>query len=234
MYGEKCIIYTKHKSLKYLLTQKELNLRQHRWIELLKDYDCTIEYHPGKANVVVDALRHKAMTNLKAMFARLSLFEDGSLLVELQVKLTWIEQIKGKQIEVESLGLRFRQVENGNTEDFRRNSEWVLCFRGRICVSKDTELKQSILREAHSSPYAMHPGRNKMYRGLCELYWWPGLKREVTDFVGTCLTCQQVKAEHQLPSGLLQPVKISLWKWERMTMTSLVGYPLHLLKKDSV
>ncbi|KAA3477370.1 DNA/RNA polymerases superfamily protein [Gossypium australe] len=58
LYGERCIIYTDHKSLKYLLTRKELNLRQHRWIELLKDYDCTIEYHPGKANVVPDALSH--------------------------------------------------------------------------------------------------------------------------------------------------------------------------------
>ena len=54
--GEKCIIYTDHKSLKYLLTQKELNLRQRRWIELLKDYDRSIENHPGKANVVADAL----------------------------------------------------------------------------------------------------------------------------------------------------------------------------------
>ncbi|KAA3473135.1 DNA/RNA polymerases superfamily protein [Gossypium australe] len=100
-----CIIYTDHKSLKYLLTQKELNLRQRRWIELLKDYDCTIEYHPGKANVVADALSRKAMTNLRATFACLSFFDDGSLLVELQVKPMWIEQIKGKQLEDESLGL---------------------------------------------------------------------------------------------------------------------------------
>ncbi|XP_052478012.1 uncharacterized protein LOC128033830 [Gossypium raimondii] len=65
----------------------------------------------------------------------------------------------------------------------------------------------------------MHPGDNKMYHDLCELYWWPSLKREVTDFVARCLTCQQVKAEHQLPSGLLQPAKIPLWKWERTNYT---------------
>ena len=96
-----------HKSLKYLLTQKELNLRQCRQIELLKDYDCTIEYHPGKANVVADALSHRAMADLRAMFACLSLFDNGSLLAELEVKPMWIEQIKGKQIGDESLGLRF-------------------------------------------------------------------------------------------------------------------------------
>ncbi|KAA3479881.1 DNA/RNA polymerases superfamily protein [Gossypium australe] len=96
LYGERCIIYTDHKSVKYLLAQKELNLRQSRWIELLKDYDCMIEYHPGKANVVADALSQRAMTDLMAMFARLSLFDDGSLLAELQVKPTWFEQIREK------------------------------------------------------------------------------------------------------------------------------------------
>ncbi|KAA3480005.1 DNA/RNA polymerases superfamily protein [Gossypium australe] len=107
-YCEKCIIYTNHNSLKYLLTQKEVNLRQRRWIELLKDYYCTIEYHPGKANVVADALSRRVVTDLRAMLARLSLFGDGSLLAKLQVKLTWVEQIKGKKLEDESLGLRFR------------------------------------------------------------------------------------------------------------------------------
>ena len=63
-------------------------------------------------------------------------------------------------------------------------------------MPNDTDLRQAILREVHSSSYSMHPGGNKMYRDLRELYWWPGLKREVTDFVGRCLTCQQVKAEH--------------------------------------
>ncbi|KAA3466799.1 DNA/RNA polymerases superfamily protein [Gossypium australe] len=202
LYGEKCIIYTNHKSLKYLLTQKELNLRQRRWIELLKDYDCIIEYHFGEANVVADAMSRKAMTNLRAMFTRLSLFDDGSLLAELQIK-------------------------SGSTSDFGLNSKGVLCFRRRICVPKDTDLRQSILREVHSSPYAMHPD-------LRELYWWPGLKREVTDFVSKCLTCQQVKAEHQLLLGLLQPVKIPLWKWERVAMDFVSGLPVTPTKKDSV
>ncbi|XP_052479587.1 uncharacterized protein LOC128034785 [Gossypium raimondii] len=107
------------------LAPEELNLKQRRWIELLKDYDCTIEYHPGKANVVANALSRRAVIDLRAMFARLNLFDDGSMLAKLQVKPTWIEQIKGKQLEDESLGLRFRQIESGNTVDFGQNSEWV-------------------------------------------------------------------------------------------------------------
>ncbi|XP_052485118.1 uncharacterized protein LOC128040411 [Gossypium raimondii] len=119
---------------------RKIEAMQRRWIELLKDYDCTIEYP---------------------------------------------------------------LIEGGSTTDFGLNNDGVLYFRGRICVPNDTDLRQAILREAHSSTYVMHPGENKIYRNLCELYWWSGLKREVTDFVGRCLTCQQVKAEHQLPSGLL-------------------------------
>ena len=64
LYGEKCLIYTDHKSLKYLPLQQELNLRQRRWMELIKDYDCVIDYHPGKANVVADALSRKLMQTL--------------------------------------------------------------------------------------------------------------------------------------------------------------------------
>ncbi|KAG8492955.1 hypothetical protein CXB51_010214 [Gossypium anomalum] len=202
LYGERCIIYTDHKSLKYLLTQKELNLRQRRWIELLKDYDCSIEYHPGKANEVADALSRRT--------------------------------IKEKQLKDESLVAHFQQVEEGETSEFGLNSEGVLCFRGRICVLKDSNLRQSILKKAHGGLCAMHPIGNKLYHDLRELYWWPGLKREVTKFVGKCLTCQQVKAEHQLPSGLFQLVKIPLWKWERVTMDVVSGLPLTPSKKDSI
>jgi hypothetical protein len=67
LYGERCEIYTDHKSLKYLFTQKELNMRQRRWLELIKDYDCKINYHPNKANVVTNSLRRKSMVELAAL-----------------------------------------------------------------------------------------------------------------------------------------------------------------------
>ncbi|KAA3466537.1 DNA/RNA polymerases superfamily protein [Gossypium australe] len=187
-----------------LAAVKELNLRQQRWIEMLKDYDCSIEYHPGKANVVADALSRKVVSDSRAMFACLNLFEDGSLLAELQVKPTWVDQIKEKQKLDESLFPRFQQVKKGETEDFELNNEGVLCFCRRDCVSKDSELRQSILWEVHSSPYAMYPSGNKLYRDLRELYWCPELKREVTDF------------------------------WERVTMDFVSGLPLTPTKKDSV
>ena len=86
LYGEKCFIYTDHKSLKYLPSHRELNLRQCKWMELIKDYDCVIDYHPGKANVVADALSRKSIQTLQALNAHFSSSEDGTIVVELIAK----------------------------------------------------------------------------------------------------------------------------------------------------
>ena len=83
--GEKCIIFTEHKSLKYLLTQKELNFRQRRWLELFKDYDCIIDYHAEKANVVVDALSRKIISALSLNHCDWRFESDGALLAQLRV-----------------------------------------------------------------------------------------------------------------------------------------------------
>ena len=80
LYGEKCRIYTNHKSLKYLLTRKKLNLRQRRWLELFKDYDCIIDYHLGKANVVADALSIKTMAALLIQRSEWRIVSDGAIL----------------------------------------------------------------------------------------------------------------------------------------------------------
>jgi hypothetical protein len=66
LYGQKCDIYTDHKSLKYIFTQSELNMRQRRWLELIKDYEMEIHYHPSKANMVADALSRKSQVNMLA------------------------------------------------------------------------------------------------------------------------------------------------------------------------
>ena len=101
-----------------------------------------------------------------------------------------------------------KKVQKGEISDFKFGPEGILNFRDWLVIPKDAVLKRKILKEAHRSKYTIHPESNKMYHELKILYWWDNMKREIAQFVQTCLTCQQVKAEHQKPSGLLQPLEI--------------------------
>jgi hypothetical protein len=82
-------------------------------------------------------------------------------------------------------------------------------------VPKDKTIRKAILSEAHESAYSIHPESTKMYLDLRQKYWWYGLKRDVAEYVVLCDTCQRVKAEHQRPAGLFQPIQIPKWKIER-------------------
>ena len=95
-------------------------------------------------------------------------------------------------------------------------------------------IREMILREAHDSAYSIHTGSTKMYLDLKEKYWWYGLKRDVAEYVAICDTCQRVKAEHQRPAGLLQPMKIPEWKWEEVGMDFIVGLPRTQSGYDSI
>jgi len=83
-------------------------------------------------------------------------------------------------------------------------------------------LREKILRDAHDSAYSIHPGSTKMYQDQNERYWWYGLKRDVAKHVALCDVCQRVKAKHQRPAGLLQPLKVPEWKWEEISMDFIV------------
>ena len=103
-----------------------------------------------------------------------------------------------------------------------------------MCVLEYGELKRDIMEEAHSSAYAMHPSSTKMYRTLKEHYWWNGMKKEIAGFVFRCLTCQQVKVEHQRPEGKIQLLPIPIWKWEKITMDFVTGLPWTQRQHDAI
>jgi hypothetical protein len=96
------------------------------------------------------------------------------------------------------------------------------------------ELKDKILNKAHESSYSIHPGGNKMYHDLKATYWWCGMKRDIVEYVALCNTCQQVKVEHQLPVGLLQPLQVPEWKWEEIAMDFIMGLPRTQSGYDSI
>ncbi|KAA3486874.1 integrase [Gossypium australe] len=87
-----------------------------------------------------------------------------------------------------------------------------LYFHNRLCAPNNTQLKQNILNEYQNCVYSLHSGSTKMYCDLKQMHWWPGMKREISEFVSKCLVCQLLKVEHQVPSGLLQPIMIPEWK----------------------
>ena len=248
LYGATCQIFTNHKSLKYLFTQKELNLRQRMWMELLKDYDCIIDYHPGKGNVVADALSRKStgslaymqtiqlplMVELRELGVELRMHPSGALFASFQLRPILVDRILKSQLEDPFLMSMRKKVEEGEQSDFAIRDDGALVIGSMLCVPATEELKRQILEEAHSSAYAMHPGSTKMYRTLKEYYWWSGMKREVAEYVSKCVICQQVKAERQKPSGLLQPLPIPEWKWERIIMDFVFKLPPTVQRHDDI
>jgi len=195
--------------------------------------------------VVADALSRKTMASLrvsplsmvyelKAQHASLEIDDEGQTVVAWHVQLVLIDHIRMATQSDEKYQKLLKEVQQGKKPEFSVRDDGLLLHQGRMCVPSDVELRQIIMKEAHESPFAMHPGGTKMYRGLKEHYWWMGMKRDIAEFVSKCLTCQQVKAEHQVPAGLLHPLSVPEWKWERITMDFVTGLPRTQSSHDAV
>ncbi|GJT84036.1 putative reverse transcriptase domain-containing protein [Tanacetum coccineum] len=171
LYGTKCVVYTDHKSLQHILDQKELNMRQRRWLELLSDYDCELRYHPGKANVVADALSRK--NRPKPLRVRALVMTIG---------LNLPTRILNAQVEA-------RKEENYGTEDLlgmikklEPRADGTMCLKNRSWIPCFGDLRALIMHESHKSKYSIHPGSDKMYQDLKKLYWWPNMKAEIATY----------------------------------------------------
>jgi hypothetical protein len=201
-------LYTDHKCLKYIFTQSNLNLRQRTWLELIKDYDLGIYYHPGKANVVADPLNRRShVSQLVVDSMSFELCEEFDKLnlrivanteaMEMEVGSSLLQDIRRGQLEDEKVQEVKRKIKEEKSPGFSEDDEGVLWYKGRICVPNIKELKDKILHKAHESVYSIHPGGNKIYHDLKATYWWYGMKRDVAMYVALCDTCQRVKAKHQ-------------------------------------
>lgn len=225
-------------------------------MKLFKDYDCTILYHPGKGNVVADALSRKSMGslahivevrrplvrelhNLEASDMCFGLGDMDVFLAHVQLRSTLVEEIKVAQPRASSLAKLMDvackgKVSEGKAKESMVDFEGVLRCGVCLCVPDVDGLRQRVLREAHHSIYTIHPGTNKMYRDIKTLYWWNKLKEYVAKFVSRYAMCQQVKVEHQKSSGEIQKISIPEWKWERLTVDFVVGLPTSKKGSNSI
>nr|GEW41175.1 putative reverse transcriptase domain-containing protein [Tanacetum cinerariifolium] len=202
LYGPKCTVFIDHKSLQHILDQKELNMRQRRWLELLSDYDYDIRYHPGKANIVADALCRKERD--KPLRVR-ALVMNISLNLPKQILEAQIEALKPENLKKEDVGGMIRT--NIPKERLEPRVDGTLYLYGRSWLPCYGDLRSVIMHESHKSKYSIHLGSEKMYQNMKKLYWWPNMKADITTFVSKCLTYAKVKAEHQRSSGLLVHIK---------------------------
>ena len=217
-------------------------------MELIKDYDCIIDYHPGKANVVADALSRKGkavmgdietaeqgnVRELKRMGIQLSVGLEGSLLAHMKIRSVLRDKVLEVQLADEGVRKIKEKIKQGK-ELFLQVLPGGLVARGkRVYVPENKTLKGEILKEAHESRFATHPGSTKMYRDLREYYWWPNMKKEIAEYVSRCGICQQVKIEHQRPAGELQPLPIPEWKWENIAMDFVTGLPKGKKGNDAI
>ena len=150
---------------------------------------------------------------------------SNTILNAMTIQPTLIDDINAAQGHDPQLQkIRYR-LGTTKEEEFFIHTNDSLWFQRRICVPDVKEIKDRILKEAHSSLYTVHPGSTKMYHDLKSAYWWPNMKNEVAVYVAHCLVCQQVKIEHQRPGGPLQSLEVPQMKWEIITMDFVTGLP---------
>ncbi|XP_073045319.1 uncharacterized protein [Primulina eburnea] len=176
-------------------------------------------YLYGKANVVADALSRKismACLGMKEEREWVHIHSRGHL-AGLRIEPEFHTRIKQNQESDQEVS-KLRTDTN-----FVTNSQGILCYHDRICVP--SSMKKEIMEKSHQSRISIHPGGSKMYQEIKKYFWWKGMKRDIADFISQCLSCQMIKAEHQRPAGLLQPLPIPEWKWDQITMDFVTGLP---------
>eukprot|EP00253_Pinus_taeda_P027064 PITA_27064 len=222
--GKKFLLMTDHHSLTSYFNQPTLNARQARWVDFLSGFDFEIKHLKGKENRVADELSRKM-----------------HCLYEIATSKGWVtlhEEIKQAGEQDREYQQKKQQVQDVTNplrkQGYEIKTTGILYYKERIYIPNHAEIKEKILNEHHKSPYEGHPGYQKLITAVRKECYWPGMKKEVMDYLARCIVCQQVKAEHQHPAGLLQPLPIPEWKWEVITIDFITGLPKSKKGNDSI
>jgi hypothetical protein len=166
-------------------------------LELIKDYELEIHYHPSEANVVDNALSRNSQVNMMVShpmsyelakeFDKLSLgFLNSTQWVTVEIETTLEWDIKEGQKNYEKINEIWQLILEGRGKDFWEDAEGVVWFKDRLCVLDIKSIRELILEEAHETAYSIHPRSEKMYQDLKKRFWWYGMKREIAKYVVTC------------------------------------------------
>ncbi|KAI3412628.1 Hydrolase_4 domain-containing protein [Psidium guajava] len=206
--GSKFVVRTDNVATSYFQTQKKLSPKQARWQDFLAEFDYVLEYKPGKANAVADALSRRAEL---ASISR----PDCPLVGRIK---------EGLKHDRAAQALLYYAKE-GKTRRFWCEDDLLYAKGRRLYVPLYGNLRRDVLRECHDSKWAGHPGVHRTLALVEEHYFWPHLRDDVEVYVRTCLVCQQDKLEQKSPAGLLEPLPVPERPWESVSMDFIVGLP---------
>eukprot|EP00253_Pinus_taeda_P010631 PITA_10631 len=222
--GRKFLLHTDHHSLTNYFSQPTLNARQARWVDFLSGFDFDIKHLQGKENKVADALSRKVQS-----LYEISISGWKSPFLEI------IKEIADQDTEYQQLKLQIQKyAREDSQQEYELDDAGRIYYKKRLYVPNQSKIKNLIMDEFHVSHYASHPGYQKMITAIRKEYFWPGMKKSIVKYLSQCLECQQIKAEHQHPAGLLQPLPVPEWKWEVISMDFITGLPKTKRNNDSI
>eukprot|EP00253_Pinus_taeda_P012189 PITA_12189 len=148
----------------------------------------------------------------------------------------WVDFLSGFDFEIKHLqGKENKQsAKKDSQQEYELDDAGRIYFKKRLYVPNQNRIRNLIMDEFHISHYAGHPGYQKMVTAIRKEYFWPGMKKSIVEYLSRCLECQQIKAEHQHPAGLLQPLPVPEWKWEIISMDFITGLPRTKRNNDSI
>jgi hypothetical protein len=207
-------VKTDHDSLKYFLEQRLSSEEQQKWVTKILGYDFEIVYKKGKQNVVADA-RSRKDEDVEAFLCAISIIQPDWII---EARDEWKNDKK-----VWTLIQRLQQDSSASdTFTWKNDSLW---YKDRLYLCKNSQLKQKVLLELHTSPVGGHSGFLKTYHRVKKDFFWDGLKTNVQRFVAECVVCQQNKVETIKTPSLLQPLSIPSQRWEEVSMDFITGLP---------
>src|SRR4051812_29708906 len=210
-----------------------------------------IHYTPGKANVMADALSHKSYcSELEVQLEQPPLYEEfqklnlemvpqgyvNNLVVELDL-VEFVKIIQGYDDFVHRIK---RDIANGRPSPFTIDNNGATFFKNRLVATRyrgkhdNLDMTSEVMKAAHDTPLSIHPGSTKMYQDIRPQFWWTNMKKDIARYVSECDVCRRVKAEHQRPAGTLQPLSIPEWKWDKIEMDFVTGFPRSQKGHDAI